>query len=74
MATTTTACQHMLKLIEECSEVQHVACKILKYGYAWMPEAHYPDKKAALLAEIADLKEAILAVESDLSTLNIDKS
>lgn len=58
--------QDLLKLIEECSEVQHVACKILKYGWDYLPGAHYPDKKAALLTEIADL-ERILATVKQLT-------
>ena len=55
--------KELLKLIEECSEVQHVACKILTYGWHFVPGAHYPDKERALLDEIADLKRAIAATE-----------
>lgn len=52
----------LLKVIEECSEVQHVLCKIIKYGWEYVPTAHYPDKKGALLNEIGDLRNAIASV------------
>ena len=56
----------LLKLIEECSEVQHVLCKILKYGWDYVPGAHYPDKPLALRSELNDLRSAILSVEGHL--------
>jgi hypothetical protein len=48
-------------LVEECSEVQKVACKILRHGY----DSHNPDKpeaepnRAALAREIGDLMHAV---------------
>lgn len=65
--------KQLLKLIEECSEVQHVACKILTYGWHYVPGAHYPDKIKALQDEIADLKRAIVDVEHLTIAKMLDK-
>lgn len=54
----------LLKLIEECSEVQHVCCKILRYGWDFVPGAHYPDKILALIQEINDLRSALAGVDA----------
>ena len=56
----------LLKLIEECSEVQHVCCKILKYGWDFVPGAHYPDKAKALREEMDDLTKALFVVHNIL--------
>jgi hypothetical protein len=61
----------LLRLIEECSEVQHVLCKILRFGWVNEEGVRYPDKKKALLTEIQDLKNAIDSVEKYIEFIEV---
>lgn len=57
--------ERLVKLIEECAEVQHAACKILRHG--WM--SFNPDDRndetnlSALNRELSDLKASIQEIE-----------
>lgn len=52
--------ERLALLIEECAEVQQIACKILRHGY----ESHHPlgltANRAMLEREIGDLRAAIM--------------
>jgi NTP pyrophosphatase (non-canonical NTP hydrolase) len=64
-------------LVEECGEVIHAACKVLRHGYqstnpkAIIPEDENPEtNRAALERELGDLQHALLRMEEaeDVST------
>ena len=48
--------ERLAVLIEECAEVQHAACKILRHGYlSYNPNAPFHDNRTQLQRELADL-------------------
>lgn len=64
----------LLKLIEECSEVQQAVCKLMAFG----PESRWPDDNAPsnlehLSLEIGDLL-AVIDVLRDETTLGLSKA
>jgi NTP pyrophosphatase (non-canonical NTP hydrolase) len=63
----------LLKLIEECSEVQQAVCKLMAFG----PESRWPDEKAPsnlehLSLEIGDLL-AVIDVLRDETLLGLSQ-
>ena len=75
MSLTSAQVERLVILIEECSEVQHIACKILRHGY----HSHNPRKPSAgsnrsmLEEELGDLFWAVrlMSNNEDVHRANI---
>jgi NTP pyrophosphatase (non-canonical NTP hydrolase) len=62
----------LLKLIEECAEVQQAAIKVMDFGaYSKWPDANSPSNLEHLTLELGDLL-AIIEVLRNETTLDID--
>lgn len=58
----------LVRIAEECSEIQYIVCKGLRFGiYDYHPKTKVMNMDA-LLAEVSDLKEAV----NDFLRLNND--
>ena len=49
----------LFRLIEECAEVQHICCKIGRFGLVYEENVHYSNKLESLQSELLDLDHAI---------------
>ena len=55
------------RVIEECSEVIHILCKIDRFGYDnYHPENPRSSNKELLIGEILDLKTVLQELEHEL--------
>lgn len=67
--------ERLVLLIEECAEVQHAACKILRHGFeSYHPEIKHDNNRGNLATELGQLKYAINLVIVSKDVLDIQVS
>jgi hypothetical protein len=65
--------ERLYLLIEECSEVQKQACKILRFGYQDVHPTTFTDNRTILEQEIGDLEAVLdlMCIKDDYSITNV---
>jgi hypothetical protein len=68
--------ERLYLLIEECSEVQKQACKILRFGYPDIHPHTKVDNRTILEQEIGDLEAVmdLMYIKNDISMSNVSEA